>query len=158
MISEDSMRDRKQRNKSAINQVLKMRLMTAEPLEKVLPERKRGKYPGTTKGNVVGYIGLSPNSEIWRATVEEKTAMYGNRAIGADAAAADDDEEGGGEKQQSRKPSDLEPFNFSFLPRTFYMDCLATYSVAPWYFDWSCHFNNSLFPRHCPGLRWGSLT
>ena len=81
MISEDSMRDRKQRNKSAINQVLKMRLMTAEPLEKVLPERKRGKYPGTTKGNVVGYIGLSPNSEIWRATVEEKTAMYGNRVI-----------------------------------------------------------------------------
>ena len=64
MISEDSMRDRKQRNKSGINQVLKMRLMTAEPLEKVLPERKRGKYPGTTKGNVVGYIGLSPSSEI----------------------------------------------------------------------------------------------
>ena len=132
MISEDSMRDRKQRNKSGINQVLKMRLMTAEPLEKVLPERKRGKYPGTTKGNVVGYIGLSPSSEIWRTTVEEKTAMYGSRVIGSDAAAADDEEGGETEKQQQRKPSDLEPFNFSFLPRTFYTDCLATYSVAPW--------------------------
>ena len=62
MISEDSMRDKKQRTRTAINQVIKMRLMTGESLEKILPERKRGKYPGTTKGNVVGYIGLSPNS------------------------------------------------------------------------------------------------
>ena len=133
MISEDSVRDKKQRCKAGINQVLKMRLMTAEPLEKVLPERKRGKYPGTTKGNVVGYIGLSPQSEVWRATVEEKQTMYGNRVIGNDAAAADEDDEGeGGEKQQARKPGDIEPFCFQFLPRTFYSDCLATYSVVPW--------------------------
>ena len=56
MISEDSMRDRKQRNKSAINQVLKMRLMTAEPLEKVLPERKRGKIQ-------------VPRKEMWWGTL-----------------------------------------------------------------------------------------
>lgn len=132
MISEDSVRDRKQRNKAGINQVIKMRLMTGEALEKVLPERKRGKYPGTTKGNVVGYIGLSPGGDVWRASVEEKAAMYGHRIIGADAAAADEEEVGETEKQKQRKPTDLEPFNYSFLPRTFYADCLATYSVAPW--------------------------
>ena len=126
------MREKKQRNKTAINQVIKMRLLTSESLEKTLPERKRGKYPGTTKGNVIGYIGLSPSSDIWKATVEEKAAMYGPRVIGTDAAAAED--EGEGEKQQARKPTDYEPFNFNFLPRTFYADCLATYSVVPWLF------------------------
>ena len=150
MISEDSMRDKKQRTRTAINQVIKMRLMTGESLEKILPERKRGKYPGTTKGNVVGYIGLSPNSDIWRATVEEKAAMYGNRVIGADSAAADEEEET--EKQQPRKPSDLEPFNFSFMPRTFYMDCLSTYSVAPWLDYVFVYYVFSLILVHRPSM------
>ena len=133
MISEDSMREKKQRNKTAINQVIKMRLLSSEPLEKILPERKRGKYPGTTKGNVIGYIGLSPTSDIWKATVEEKAAMYGPRVIGSDAAAAEDEiGEAETEKQQPRKPTSYEPFNLNFLPRTFYADCLATYSVVSW--------------------------
>lgn len=134
VISEESLREKKHRCKTGLNQCLRMRLMTNEPLERTLPERKRSKYQGSTKGNCIGFVGLSPSSDIWRCTVEEKQAMYGDKIIGGDAAAADEDmdEEPIKEKQQQRKPTDLEPFNWSFLPRSFYTDCLQTYSVVPW--------------------------
>lgn len=132
VISEDSIREKKQRCKTGLNQVVRMRLLSNEPLEKVLPERKRTKFQGSTKGNVIGFVGLSPPSEVWKCTVEEKQHMFGDKIIGGDAAAADDEVEDTKEKQQQRKPTDLEPFNWSFLPRTFYTDCLQTYSVVPW--------------------------
>ena len=131
-ISEDSVREKKQRCKTGLNQVVRMRLLTNEPLEKILPERKRTKFQGSTKGNVIGFVGLSPPSDVWKCTVEEKQAMYGDKIIGGDAAAADEEADEPKEKQQQRKPTDLEPFNWSFLPRSFYTDCLQTYSVAPW--------------------------
>ena len=133
MISEDSMREKKQRNKTAINQVIKMRLLSSEPLEKILPERKRGKIPRDDKGQCHWVHRALTTSDIWKATVEEKAAMYGPRVIGSDAAAAEDEiGEAETEKQQPRKPTSYEPFNFNFLPRTFYADCLATYSVVSW--------------------------
>ena len=137
VISEESMREKKQRCKTGINQVVRMRLMSNEPLEKTLPERKRSTFQGSTKGNVIGFVGLSPASDVWKCTFEEKQAMYGDKIIGGDAAAADEqaDDDDTKEKQQQRKPTDLEPFNWSFLPRSFYADCLQTYSVVPWHND-----------------------
>lgn len=49
VISEESMREKKQRCKTGINQVVRMRLMSNEPLEKTLPEREIN-VPGFDKG------------------------------------------------------------------------------------------------------------
>lgn len=100
-----------------------MHLISPEPLEKMIPDRPRLKYPGTTRGNCVAWISLMPSAEQWSLTLEEKLAVYGHRSIGNDAGAAEDD---------ARKPADVEPVFYNFMPRLFYQDILSCYSVAAW--------------------------
>ena len=62
--------------------------------------------------------------------VSEKADLYGHRIIGNDSQSAEDNDE--------RKPSEVEPTFFNFLPRVYYEDLLATYSVAAWYVQRRC--------------------
>ena len=120
-ISEDSLKDKRKKVRGALQQVQTMHLITSEALDKVIPDRPRNRYPGTTRGNCVAWVSLTAPSDHWQMTVEEKSVLYGHHCIGSDAAAADDDE---------RKGHEIEPAFFNFLPRTFYEDILSTYSVA----------------------------
>ncbi|CAK8997919.1 unnamed protein product, partial [Durusdinium trenchii] len=118
-ISEDSLKDKRKKVRGALQQVQTMHLITSEALDKVIPDRPRNRYPGTTRGNCVAWVSLTAPSDHWQMTVEEKSVLYGHHCIGSDAAAADDDK---------RKGHEIEPAFFNFLPRTFYEDILSTYS------------------------------
>ena len=132
-INEDSLKDKRKKVRGSLNQVQTMHLISPEPLDKMIPDRPRLKYPGTTRGNCVAWISLTPSAEQWSLTVEDKLAVYGHRSIGGDAGVSEDD---------VRKPGDVEPVFYSFMPRLFYQDLLSCYSVAAWI--WLCFLRKTL--------------
>lgn len=129
-ISEESLKEKRKKVRGSLNQVQTMTLISSEPLEKMIPDRPRSRYPGSTRGNCVAWVNLSPNADIWTMPVSEKADLYGHRIIGNDSQSAEGNDE--------RKPSEIEPTFFNFLPRVYYEDLLATYSVAAWYVQRRC--------------------
>ena len=74
ILSEDSIRQKKKRNRGNLQQVMKLHFTPKEPVERMVPERKHEKYPGTSRGNALGFINLATASATWHSTVEHKKA------------------------------------------------------------------------------------
>ena len=72
ILNQDSLKAKKKRNRGAMNQLIKWHFLTREPLDKMVPEKKHEKYAGTCRGNALAFVSLSPASQVWHTTVEEK--------------------------------------------------------------------------------------
>ncbi|CAJ1437032.1 unnamed protein product [Effrenium voratum] len=74
IISQDSVKQKKRKSRGALNQVMKFHFITKDSLDKMVPERKHTKYPGSCRGNALAFVSLASTSQTWQATVEEKQA------------------------------------------------------------------------------------
>ena len=69
---EESMEGKKKLNRGMINQIQRWHVISTEPMSTWLPERKHTKFPGSNRGNCIGWIGLGSASDEWTLTVTNK--------------------------------------------------------------------------------------
>ena len=120
-VSENALRDAKKRDKGDMKQRQGWHLITADPLEKMLPARDFKSYPASNRGELVGFVPTIPAADVWKASVSEKEKIYGpDRTMGATAA----------DKTVNRPPDSIEPVFHNSLPFQLFKNFLEAYCVT----------------------------
>ena len=78
VISQDSIKSKKKRNRGPVNQIQRLSFITRECLDRMVPERKHDKYTGSNRGNVLAFVGLASSAQTWHTTVEDKKVAWIN--------------------------------------------------------------------------------
>ena len=120
-ISEEAVRQRNRRTLGEIHQIQTLHILTnsGTPLDKCIPEKTRSLYPGTSRGTVIAWVGLTPVGELWTASGSAKKEIYGpDKIIGALPPGTPE-----------RDLNAREPVFFNGLPESFWDDFAKTYSV-----------------------------
>lgn len=81
MMSQDSVKAKKKRNRGPVQQVQRMHFISKEPLEKMLPERKHEKFAGTCRGNGLAFVSLAGPGQTWHESYEVKKAGSENLKV-----------------------------------------------------------------------------
>ena len=76
VISQDSIKSKKKRNRGPVNQIQRLSFITRECLDRMVPERKHDKYTGSNRGNVLAFVGLASSAQTWHTTVEDKKVAW----------------------------------------------------------------------------------
>ena len=121
-FSEQSVRKRKAKQRGEMEQLQCLHLISANPLEKMLPEKQFASYPVSNRGGVIGYIHDSETP--WQLTVEKKRKLYGkDHIIGGTGPLVKDDSD-------TRRADDIEPVFYRALPYAMWHDFVNAYSCA----------------------------
>ena len=75
-VSQESVEANRKLNRGMTNQIQRWHVVSTESMSSWLPERKHTKYPGTNRGNCIGWIGLGSQADEWTMTYGQKT--FGN--------------------------------------------------------------------------------
>ena len=75
-VSQESVEAKRKLNRGMTNQIQRWHVVSTESMSSWLPERKHTKYPGTNRGNCIGWIGLGSQADEWTMTYGQKT--FGN--------------------------------------------------------------------------------
>lgn len=76
VISQDSIKSKKKRNRGSVNQIQRLSFITRECLDRMVPERKHDKFTGSNRGNVLAFVGLASSAQTWHTTVEDKKVAW----------------------------------------------------------------------------------
>ena len=76
---ENAMRDRRKSQRTNLDQVENLTLVTSEDFSASMVQRNRKHFPGTNFGNVVGPVKLDPPGELWQLSIEENEGLAGFR-------------------------------------------------------------------------------
>jgi hypothetical protein len=126
-VDQAALTERKKKIKADTKQTQSFSLVTGERIDKLIPERNFTKYPGTSRGEMIAWVGLTPVADIWQTTLAIKKEIYGTQKMFGDVAGEEDAQPG---PKVQRLDTDMEPVFYFFLPETFYTDFLKTYSAA----------------------------
>ena len=80
-VSQESVEAKRKLNRGMTNQIQRWHVVSTESMASWLPERKHTKYPGTNRGNCIGWIGLGSQADEWTMTYGQKTFGNGNHMI-----------------------------------------------------------------------------
>ena len=117
VFNEDSARKNKKRQ-GQVSQMQTLHFASSLGLDRVMPEKNRAAYAGTSRGSVIGWINAVQSE--WTATVSDKQVLYGEKMVG-NAPSAD--------SSDFRPLDSVEPVFYNALSHVFWEDFLATYSV-----------------------------
>ncbi|CAE7194047.1 unnamed protein product [Symbiodinium microadriaticum] len=122
MFSEQAVRKRKLKQRGEMEQVQGLHFISANPLEKLLPEKQFSSYPFSNRGGAIGYIHDSETP--WQLTVEKKRKLYGSdHLVGGTGPLVKDDSD-------TRRADDIEPVFYRALPNAMWHDFVNAYSCA----------------------------
>ena len=68
-IDEGALKERKKKVRADTKQTQTLTLVSGERLENFLPERPFSQYPGTSRGEIIAWVGMTPVADIWQTTV-----------------------------------------------------------------------------------------
>ncbi|CAE7766349.1 unnamed protein product [Symbiodinium sp. CCMP2592] len=121
-ISQQALTEKKKVARGMLNQVMTLHVIGNDPWAKMVPERKHTKYPGTNRGNVLGWVGQPTSADTWMSSYENKKVVYGGKIFGT--------VESNQEEEERKKSTEQEPVFFHFLPQSLYDNNLSSYSVV----------------------------
>jgi hypothetical protein len=122
MVSEESITARKVRKRGEPKQVHNLLHVTPKNMTDCVPDMPHKHYPGTSRGEAIAWVNLTPLHDVWELKVEQKRGLYGAKMIATGAVDRD--------PRSARPPESLEPAFYSFLPEVLYQDLLHTYCTA----------------------------
>jgi hypothetical protein len=106
--------------------------------EETIPDRKYKVYPGSTRGDAIVGVVLSPYSQSWRVKMAEKRQAYGDAIVrvggpgGGDEDELEIDGQADARADASGAPEDgqVVPFAWWSFPKPFYGALLDAYGIA----------------------------
>ena len=155
---QESVEAKRKLNRGMTNQIQRWHAVSTESMASWLPERKHTKYPGTNRGNCVGWIGLGSQADEWTLTYGQKTfgfnlswgflqkfsfhnKMVRNQFLnlihlcqlrkdmyGAKMVGSADGSADDG-KEDERRDDNIEPAFYHHLPEAFYTDAIGAYEI-----------------------------
>ncbi|CAK9073137.1 unnamed protein product [Durusdinium trenchii] len=135
VISQDSIKSKKKRNRGSVNQIQRLSFITRECLDRMVPERKHDKFTGSNRGNVLAFVGLASSAQTWHTTVEDKKEIFKNKIFGTSGGGEPDDDnneepEAAEQEELARKDTDVEPCFYHFLPKNLFDTILSSWSIS----------------------------
>ena len=96
----------------------------------MVPERPHGTYSGTSRGNVLGFVALPSQADMWYASRKEKKLIFDNHFFGSDTAVSAINADDSGDSDGQMKDEDMQPTFYHSMPRTLYETMLNSWSVT----------------------------